>query len=143
MRAMDRLQPLALLLLRLVLGAILAVHGFRKLYGAGLAHHIQIVSNLGFPAWMAYLSVLAEFAGGILVMAGLLTRMAALAILIDLAVAVVKVHWKNGLTGPAGYEFPLALAAAAFVVGAFGAGPLALDRFFSGRRTLTGGPRRR
>jgi uncharacterized membrane protein YphA (DoxX/SURF4 family) len=47
-------------------------------------------------------------------------------------VAIAKVHWKNGLLtrapGAAGYEFPLSLAAIAFALICFGAGPFALDR---------------
>jgi uncharacterized membrane protein YphA (DoxX/SURF4 family) len=47
--------------------------------------------------------------------------------LIDLSVAIVKVHWKNGLLGNGGYQFPLALAAIAFALIFFGAGPIALE----------------
>lgn len=131
MRYLDRLQPLALLALRLVLGAIMIGHGYPKVFG-GLSHHVQMVSGLGLPGWLAYLSAAAEFFGGILLIAGLLTRCAALAILIDLTVAIVKVHWKHGLMGQGGYEFPLALAAIAFALIFFGAGPIALDHIRRG-----------
>ncbi len=125
MRYLDRLQPLALLVLRVVLGVIMVAHGYPKVFG-GLAHHVQTVSGLGLPGWLAYCSAAAEFLGGILVIAGLFTRFAALAIFIDLAVAVWKVHWKNGLLGDKGYQFPLALAAIAFALVCFGSGPWAL-----------------
>jgi putative oxidoreductase len=69
----------------------------------------------------------AEFFGGILVVVGLLTRLAAFSIFIDMFVAITKVHWKNGLRGQGGYEFPLALAALAFALIFFGAGPISLD----------------
>lgn len=129
---LDRLHPLALLVLRVVLGAVMISHGYPKVFG-GLHHHVQFVGSLGIPGWLAYFSAFAEFFGGILVIAGLITRIAALAILIDLLVAIAKVHWKHGLSGPGGYEFPLSLAAIAFALIFFGAGPIALDSIRGGR----------
>src|SRR5207245_11488106 len=125
-RYLDRLLPLALLVLRVVLGVVMIRHGYPKMFG-GLSHHVQLVSGLGLPGWLAYLSAAAEFFGGIVVIAGLFTRIACLAILIDMGVAIWKVHWKNGLLGNGGYQFPLALAAIAFALIFFGAGPIALD----------------
>lgn len=126
MRYLDRLQPLALFVVRLVLGAIIVAHGYQKVFG-GLQHHAQFVASLGLPAWTAYLSSFTEFFGGILVLIGLFTRVAAFAICINLSVAIVKVHLHNGLLGKGGYEFPLALATLAFALIFFGAGPIALD----------------
>jgi putative oxidoreductase len=126
LRYLDKLQPLALLILRLVLGIIMIGHGYSKVFG-GLHHHVQTVSSLGLPGWLAYFSAAAEFLGGILVILGLLTRFAALAITINLVVAIVKVHWHNGLLGNGGYQFPLALAAIAFALIFLGAGPIALE----------------
>jgi putative oxidoreductase len=123
---LDRLQPLGLLILRLVLGAIMIAHGWQKI--AGHLHGIMgMLPHLGIPAWMAYLVVAAEFGGGILVIFGLLTRLAAFSILIDMTVAILKVHLKNGLTGQGGFEFPLACWAIAFALIFFGAGPISLD----------------
>ncbi len=126
MRYLDRLQPLALLVMRLTLGTVMTVHGFHKVFG-GLHHHAEFVASLGLPAWTAYLSSFAEFVGGLLVLLGLFTRVAALAICIDLSVAIAKVHIHNGLTGNNGYEFPLALATLAFALIFFGGGPIAFD----------------
>lgn len=126
MRYLDRLQPLALLVMRLALGAVMLVHGYHKVFG-GLHHHAQFVAGLGLPAWTAYLSSFTEFLGGVLVILGLFTRVAAFAICIDMSVAIAKVHFHNGLTGNGGYEFPLALAALAFALIFFGAGPIAFD----------------
>lgn len=131
MRYLDRLQPLALVLARLALGLIMVVHGYHKVFG-GLHHHAQFVASLGLPAWLGYISSFTEFLGGILVLAGFFTRAAAFAICIDMAVAIWKVHWHNGLTGDHGYEFPLAVAALAFVLIFFGAGPIALDHVLRG-----------
>ena len=131
MRYLNRLQPIALLVMRLTLGAIMVTHGYHKVFG-GLHHHAEFVSSLGLPAWMAYLSAGAEFFGGLLVLAGLFTRAAALAICINLSVAIWKVHLHNGLTGNGGFEFPLAAATLAFALIFFGAGPLALDHILRG-----------
>lgn len=134
MRYLDRLQPLALLVLRFVLGAIMIAHGYGKVFG-GMQRFSHMVSGLGIPGWMAYLSAAAEFGGGILIVVGLITRLAALAILIDLLVAILKVHFKNGLMGQGGYEFPLAVATMAFALIFFGAGPIALDHIRGERST--------
>src|SRR5438552_7608715 len=69
-------------------------HGYSKVFG-GLSEHVHHVSNLGLPGWLAYFSAAAEFFGGILVIAGLFTRFAALAILINMSVAIWKVHWRS------------------------------------------------
>ncbi|MGA9507129.1 MAG: DoxX family protein [Candidatus Sulfotelmatobacter sp.] len=126
LRYLDRLQPLALLVMRLALGAAMTGHGYHKVFG-GLHHHVQLVTSLGLPGWTAYLSAFAEFFGGILVLIGLFTRFAAFAICIDLSVAIAKVHFHNGLMGQNGYEFPLALAALAFGLIFLGPGPIAFD----------------
>ena len=137
MRILDRLQPLALLVIRLTVGAIMVAHGYHKVFG-GLHHHAQFVSSLGLPAWTAYLSAFAEFGGGLLVLAGLFTRAAALAICINLSVAIWKVHLHNGLMGNSngnGFEFPLSVATLAFALIFFGAGPIALDHILRGGGT--------
>ena len=134
MRYLDRLQPLALLLIRIALGAIMVAHGYHKVFG-GLHHFAQMVSSFGFPAWMAYLAAFTEFLGGLLVLAGLFTRAAAFAICIDLGVAIWKVHLHNGLLGTPdhpGFEFPLAVAALAFALIFFGGGSIAIDHILRG-----------
>jgi putative oxidoreductase len=134
LRYLDRLQPLALLLMRLTLGAIMVAHGYHKVFG-GLHHHAQMVAGLGLPAWLGYVSSFTEFLGGLLILAGMFTRAAAFAICINLVVAVWKVHWHNGLLGGferPGYEFPLAAATLAFALIFFGAGPIALDHVLRG-----------
>jgi len=126
LRYLDRLQPLALLVMRLALGAVMFDHGYHKVFG-GLHHHAQFVASLGLPAWSSYLSSFTEFFGGLLLLLGLFTRVAALAICINLSVAILKVHLHNGLIGNGGYELPLALAALAFALIFFGGGPIAFD----------------
>ena len=134
MRYLDRLQPLALLVMRLALGVIMLTHGYHKVFG-GLHHHAQVVAGLGLPGWLGYVSSFTEFLGGLLLLAGFFTRIAAFAIFIDLAVAIWKVHLHNGLIGSPdhpGFEFALAAAALAFALIFFGAGPIAIDHVLRG-----------
>jgi putative oxidoreductase len=125
--------------MRLALGAIMFAHGYHKVFG-GLHRHAQMVASLGFPAWLGYVSAFAEFFGGLLILVGFFTRVAALAVFVDLFVAIWKVHLHNGLIGSPdrpGYEFPLAAAALAFALIFFGAGPIALDHVLRGGGTGT------
>jgi putative oxidoreductase len=133
-RYLDRLQPLALLVMRLALGAIMVTHGYHKVFG-GLHHFAQTVGGMGLPAWLGYVSAFTELLGGLLILAGFFTRCAAFAVLVDLAVAIWKVHLHNGLTGSPdrpGYEFALAAAALAFALICCGGGPIALDHVLRG-----------
>jgi putative oxidoreductase len=133
-RYLDRLQPLALLVMRLAVGVIMVVHGYHNVFG-GLHHHAQWIASLGVPSWLGYVSSFTELLGGLLLLAGFFTRVAALAICIDLVVALWKVHLHNGLMGSAdrpGYEFPLAAASLAFALIFFGAGPIAFDHVLRG-----------
>jgi putative oxidoreductase len=127
---LNRLQPLALLVMRLVLGAIMIAHGYHKVFG-GFHHHMEFVGSLGLPPWLAYFSTGTEFFGGIAIVLGLFTRFFSLAFAIEMGVAIWKVHFKNGLMGNGGYEFPLALAAIAFALLCFDGGPWGLT--FGGR----------
>lgn len=119
---LNRLQPFAQLVMRLAIGAILIVHGYHKVFG-GFHHHMDMVGSLGLPRWMAYLSAGTEFLGGVALVLGVFTRFFALAVLIEMSVAIWKVHWKNGLTGQGGYEFPLTIATVALALLCFGGGP--------------------
>lgn len=134
MRYLDRLQPLALVVMRLALGVVMLAHGYLNLF-RHLHDHVHFVTSLGMPAWLGYVSSLTEFIGALFILAGFFTRPAALALCIDLLVAIWKVHWRNGLMGSPdhpGFEFPLALAALAFALIFFGAGPIALDHVLRG-----------
>jgi len=124
---LNQLQPLGLLVLRLELGVIMIAHGWQK-----IADHLQgiigVVHHMGLPSFMAYLVVAAEFGGGILIVIGFLTRLAALAIFVDMLVAVLKVHLPHGLfSNQGGFEFPMICGAVAFALIFTGAGPIAID----------------
>lgn len=139
MRYLDRLQPLALLMMRLALGVIMVAHGYQKLF-RHMHDFVHVVGGLGIPPWLAYVAMLTEFVGGLLILAGLFTRCAAFAIAIDMIVAIWKVHWHNGLMGSVdrpGYEFPLAAGALAFALIFFGAGAIALDHVLRGGGSMS------
>lgn len=119
---LNRLQPLAQLIMRVALGAILIAHGYHKVFG-GFHRHMEMVGSLGLPHWLAFLSAGTEFFGGIALVLGLFTRFVSLAFVIEMCVAIWKIHFKNGLTGQGGYEFPLAVATIAFALACFGGGP--------------------
>lgn len=132
MRYLDRLQPLALLALRLILGVIMVKHGSDKVFHGALHPFVQHIGSMGLPSWLGYLSAFTEFLGGILLIAGFLTRCVSVAMMIDMAVAIWKVHWKRGLFGPGGFELPLTLFTIAFALLLFGAGPIAIDAIRGG-----------
>ena len=123
-----------LLVLRLVLGVIFIGHGAQKLLGTfggpglkGTAGFFEQVA-IKPPYLMAVLAGLAEFVGGILVILGFLTPLAALALIGVMIVAVLTVHLKNGFfVTNGGYEFNLALAGMALTLLIVGAGAYSLD----------------
>jgi putative oxidoreductase len=134
LRYLDRLQPLALLIMRIALGVIMVAHGYHKVFG-GLQQFSHMVGSMGLPAWLGYVAAFIELVGGLLILAGFFTRPAAFALCIDLAVAIWKVHWRNGLMGSPdhpGFEFPLAVAALAFGLIFFGAGAISIDHVLRG-----------
>jgi putative oxidoreductase len=95
---------------------------------------------MGLPAWLGYVASFAEFFGGLMILVGFFTRAAAFVVCIDLAVAIWKVHWHQGLLiagGRVGYEFALAAATIAFALIFFGGGPIAIDHVLRGGGSLS------
>ncbi len=132
----DSLTGLAL---RIPAGIIFVAHGAQKLFGSfggnGLEGTGQWMASLGLePGYlMALAAGSAEFFGGIAILIGLLTRPAALALAVTMAVAIVAVHLPNGLfMSNNGYEFGLALLAISVALVFNGGGKLSLDRTLSG-----------
>lgn len=128
MQHLEKLKPLALLLLRLGLGIIFMYHGFPKLF-THTREALQTFPRMGFPSYFVYIAGIVEFFGGGLLILGLFTRMAALLIAGEMAIAIWKVHLpQGGVMAVSNYQFPLALAVAAFALVAVGAGTISLDR---------------
>ena len=125
---------LALLILRVVVGLLFVGHGAQKLFGwfggQSLRGTAEFMGSLGFhPArFWAVIAGLAEFLGGALLALGLLTPIAAVAIIGVMLAAIFRVHWRNGLwNANQGLEYPLVLLIIALVLGLMGPGSYALD----------------
>jgi putative oxidoreductase len=136
-----------LVFLRLGLGVIFIAHGGQKLFGwfggPGFAGTIQYFQqHLGIPMELTVLAMVAEFFGGIGIVVGFLTRLAALGICGVMVVAMVKVHLVNGFfmnwnctPGQGhGIEFNIALLAMALTLLCSGAGYASFDKWLSSRR---------
>lgn len=129
----SRFAPVAPLVVRVIVGVIMFAHGLMKLqrgpamFGEGLA-------EMGVPAaaFMAYVVTFTELVGGALLVVGLLSRLAALALTIDLTVAILLVKLEVGLIaargGGTGAELDLALIAGFLAILLAGPGPISLDR---------------
>lgn len=128
MQLLEKLKPLALLLLRLGLGVIFLYHGYPKIFTH--AHQtMQEFPKMGFPSYFALVAGVIEFFGGWLLILGLFTRIAALLLAGEMAIALVRVHLpQGGVMAVSNYQFPLALAVGAFALVAVGAGAISIDR---------------
>jgi putative oxidoreductase len=103
----------------------MVVHGYEKVIPHGaLNHYAHYIVSLGIPYWLGYVSAYTEFVGGILLILGLLTRLAAALIAINMLVAFffVGIHQGFGI-----YNYILALVALGMMLTFYGAGALALD----------------
>jgi putative oxidoreductase len=127
------LLSISLLLLRCTVGIILFVIGAGKVLGwfggKGLEPTVQMfVANIGIPAFLAYLSCFTEFIGGFLLIVGFLTRPAAIAVAINMAVATAVLLPKGFFMGGAAYPFSLLVSSVIILL----AGPMAfsLDSLF-------------
>jgi putative oxidoreductase len=128
MQILERLKPLALLLLRLALGVIFIYHAYPKLFGHTRDAMHSFV-HIGLPGYFVYIAGVVEFFGGCMLIAGLFTRIAGLLLAAEMAVGLWKVH--NIISNPMAvpnYEFPLVLAVAAFSLSTLGAGAISFDQ---------------
>jgi putative oxidoreductase len=124
------------LVLRVPIGLILAAHGSQKLFawfgGYGLEGTGQFMDSMGLhPGFlMALMAGSAEFFGGIGLMSGLLTRVAAASCAIILLVAMFVAHWGQGFfLTTHGIEYALALVSATTALSIMGGGCYSVDRY--------------
>jgi putative oxidoreductase len=141
MNRLNALQPLGLLLLRLVLGIIFIWHGYPKLTHPNAMHGVFV--QHGLPGYFVTLAGVLEVFGGGLLILGFLTCIAALLLAIEMGVAIWKVHSAGGYLAVHNYEFPLVLAVACFALATVGAGRASVDYalYESGRVPRPGKPR--
>lgn len=123
-----------LLVLRLVVGLIVAAHGAQKLFawwgGPGINGWTAGLTRMRLrpPGLWAWISALAEFGGGLLLVLGLLSPLGSFAIAGAMLVAVALVHWPRGFwNAKGGYEFNLSILAAVAALALTGPGAVSLD----------------
>jgi putative oxidoreductase len=129
--------------LRLVLGVVFFAHGAQKILGwfggPGFSGSMGMFTGyLHIPAPLAFLAIAAEFFGGLGLILGFLTRIAAFGIAMNMVVAIALVHssfgffmnWTGAQKGE-GFEYHLlALAITAFLM-IRGAGAFSVDRMIA------------
>jgi putative oxidoreductase len=125
---------LGLLILRVLVGLVVAAHGAQKLFGWWSGPGLK-----GFSGWMAGMGLkpaalwgitgaLGEFGGGLLLALGLLGPLGSLGVIGAMVMAIALAHWSKGFWGQkGGYEFPLVLLVVSFVLGLVGPGAYSLD----------------
>ena len=129
----NALSPLAEPMVRIAAGLLLVPHGAQKLFGwfggYGLEATGQFFSTkLGLPASLALVAGLIEFVGGLMLAAGLATRVTAALVVGLMTVAVLQVHlgagffWTDG-----GFEYPLFWGVVALAFAIRGGGRYSLD----------------
>jgi len=137
-RLMSTTNDVALTFLRLVLGVVFFAHGAQKLLGwfGGYGFHgtMGFFEHLGMPAPVAFLIICTEFFGGLGLIVGLLTRIAALGIGVEMIGAIFLVHLPNGFfmnwygtQKGEGFEYHLLAIAIAGVLLLRGAGKFSAD----------------
>lgn len=133
-------NDIAPLVLRLFLGIVFFPHGAQKVFGwfgghgfAGTMHHFT--ANMGLPYLVALLVILIEFLGSLALIAGALTRLAALGIAAVMVGAIVTVHWKFGFfmnwfgqQPGEGFEYHLLAVGIALALMIKGGGAASVDR---------------
>ena len=120
------------LVLRVATGFVFAMHGYQKFSG-GLAGVTGFLASLGFPLpeVFAVILIAVELLGGIALIVGLGTRVAAKLTTIVALVALLTVHISKGFfISDGGYEFIMLLLAASVSLMLTGGGKWALDDFF-------------
>ncbi len=138
MGGLDKLKPLALLLLRAAVGVIFIYHGYPKLFG-NIRGTMAGFEHMGFPSYFAVIAGVLEFFGGCLLICGLFARIAGLLLAGEMVIALWRVH--GMFTHPmavSNYELPMLLAASGFAIACMGAGTFSLDRAIYGARSGKG-----
>ena len=125
----QRQLGVGLLILRLALGLVFLIHGGQKLFVGGFTGTADMLGQMGVPASGLIgpaLAIIEPLAGTAIVL-GLLTRIAGLALAIDMIGAILTFHRFHGFFVPTGIEFPMMLCASAVVLAALGAGHFSID----------------
>jgi putative oxidoreductase len=131
--------PYAGLVLRVSLGIMFIAHGLLKLLVFTPAGTAGFFEQLGLPGILAYLTIVAELGGGVLLIAGILTRWVSLALIAPPLGSIVFLHWSKGwlfTNEGGGWEFPAFWVAALVVQALIGNGAYAVQLPASWHRAL-------
>ena len=125
----PRQQSIGLAIVRIATGITFMMHGYQKLFVYGIAGVQGAFTKMGapLPTITGPAIGMLEFFGGIALILGLLTRLAALGLVFDMLGAIVLVHFAAGFFAPAGYEFVMLLGAAALGLVIAGPGAFSVD----------------
>ena len=136
----SRLTDAGLLLIRLILAAVFIYHGGQKLFGwfDGFGLHATAGFLAGlyipYPLVAAILSGSTEFFGGVILLVGTGTRLAAVPMAFNMAVACLTVHLHKGFGAQAGgMEYPLTLGVVLVAMILLGPGRITLGRLIPRR----------
>jgi putative oxidoreductase len=128
----TRTAPYAALLLRLALGGLFLAHASLKLFVFTPAGTAQFFTSVGVPGALAYVTIAAEAFGGVALILGAQTRLAALALTPVLLGAIATVHGPAGFffdNAHGGWEYPAFWTVALVVQALLGDGAYALGGF--------------
>ena len=117
-------------LLRVGVGAILFVHGWGKVTGAGLSGVSGYMGKLGLQPGILFggTAMFIETIGAFCLLVGLFTRFFAAALAIEMLIAFLTVHFAKGFgVGAGGYEYVLLLGIVLFSIAIRGGGPYSVD----------------
>jgi putative oxidoreductase len=125
----PRTAPYAALLLRLTLGGLFLAHAALKIFVFTPAGTAQFFASVGLPPALAYVTMTAEVLGGLALIAGLWTRVVAVALTPILIGAIITVHAANGFffnDAHGGWEYPAFWIVALLAQALLGDGAFAL-----------------
>ncbi len=120
----------AIFTLRVALGAMFIAHAYLKIAVFTVPGFAGFLTQVGFPAFLAWPIILAELAGGIAILTGFYARAVSL-VLLPVLLGALLVHAPNGWVFNApngGWEYPAFLAAAALAQVLLGDGAFAIRR---------------